>query len=381
MANQATQSTLIHVVNFFRKWTVTSTLLFLPLRLREVGFSGIQIGMAVSVLGLAPLIFSFPVGWLNDRISIKKVIQSALFLLALIFAMLGLATRFPAVLFLILLLGVANNALDVSLNNLNFKEESGKDLNRKYGHYVFWLFLGVACGTLFGGVLIHRFSFNVLFIVYAAIMALVLALSTRLQDEKTHWVTIREYVRGLAQKKIVRYILVMFILALHWGVEGTVYSPFLKEYFGLNMLQIALYMALPLFPLSFSAFLLGMWQYNVRLNRRLFLLSMALSGLGHVFMVIPVVGLSFAFRIVHEIGDGFIGALNVLFISRLFEKKSIGGSSGLFGAVVAIGNMIGALVFSSIGYKIGLQYPFIISGVLLLANVALTRYVFSRETY
>jgi MFS family permease len=98
-------------------------------------------------------------------------------------------------------------------------------------------------------------------------------------------------------------------------------------------------------------------------------------------MVQSNVYLSFLFRIVHELGDGFLAALIFVFISRLFEKENIGGSSGILTAVMTLGHMVGALAFSVIGYAYGLQYPFIISGLFLIANTAFGYYVFRAERY
>jgi predicted MFS family arabinose efflux permease len=76
-----------------------------------------------------------------------------------------------------------------------------------------------------------------------------------------------------------------------------------------------------------------------------------------------------------------MGALNVLFISRLFEKKSIGGSAGMLLAVMTLGQMVGALFFSPLGYRAGLQYPFIIAGLILIANTVFSFYVFKKNHY
>jgi len=48
---------------------------------------------------------------------------------------------------------------------------------------------------------------------------------------------------------------------------------------------------------------------------------------------------------------------------------------------MTLGHMVGALVFSSIGYSLGLQYPFIISGLLLIADAIFGYYVFRVERY
>jgi len=108
---------------------------------------------------------------------------------------------------------------------------------------------------------------------------------------------------------------------------------------------------------------------------------MSFSGLGLMLMVNRNVYLSFLFRVVHEFGDGFFGALNALYISRLFERRSIGGSSGALLAMMTLGHMVGALFYSPLGYKAGLQYPFFISGSLLVVNSIFGIYVFKKSQY
>ena len=81
----------------------------------------------------------------------------------------------------------------------------------------------------------------------------------------------------------------------------------------------------------------------------------------------------------HEAGDGLLGALVLLTISRLFEKRLIGGSAGILMSFQTMGLMAGALIFSSVGFRAGLQYPFYISGALLAANAVFGLYAVPRE--
>jgi len=371
----------IHVINFSRKLTANTIFFLIPLYFLRIGLSGWQIGLIISLYAFAPLFFSFPTGWINDRISIKRVIQGGFLVQGLAFLLVGLTNHFFLMAILFLMLGVANNALDVSTNSLYFKDETHQDLNKKYSRLTFWLALGPAFGILLGGILIYLSNFHTLFCLYSLFILVILALIGDIGKEKFESVSIKEYRLGLFNRKTILFSVMIFVLGLHWGVEGTVYSPFLQRHFHLNNLQVALYISFSLFALAFSAFFIGLLKYNARLNKRLFLMAMSLSGFGLILMVNRSVYLSFLFRVVHEVGDGFFGALNVLYISRLFEKRSIGGSSGALLAMMTLGQMVGALIFSPLGYREGLQYPFIISGLLLIANSVFGIYVFKKAQY
>lgn len=371
----------IHLINFCRKLTVNTLFFLVPLHLLKIGLTGWQLGTVVSFYGLAPLIFSFPVGWINDRLSIRRIIQGALSLLCFLFLLLAFVHNFYLLCCVFLFVGIANNALDVSINSLYFKDDAHLDLNKKYGTLAFWLALGTATGTISGGALVYFASFRLLFFVYSAFLLIVLSFTREVGKEKFSVVSLKQYRLNLVNRKTILFSILIFILALHWGVEGTVYSPFLKSYFNLNDLQLSLYISVSLFFLAFSGLAIAFLRFDARLNQQIFLFALFISGLGQILMVNANVYLSLFFRIVHEIGDGLMGALIFLFISRLFRKESIGGSSGILLALMTLGHMLGAQIFAPIGYKWGLHYPFIISGLLLIANSMYGYFIFKKMSY
>jgi MFS family permease len=372
----------IHLLNFLRKLTVTSILFLLPLRFLDLGYDGWRIGIIVSMFAVAPLLASFPTGWINDRLSIAGVIRAGLLGQGVVLLSMAWIKAFPLMAAAFLLLGLANNVLDVSFNSMYYKDETAMDQNRKYGIYVFWTSFGPAVGVLAGGLLVKAADFRLLLTVFAAIMVLSLGAARRLDRAKFHRVSLREYGRNVLRKKTLLFILFVFILALHWGVEGTVFSPFLQRAFGLKNFGLALYISFGLFSLSFSAVLIGFLKFNLKANRRLLLAAMFMSGAGFVLMAaVRGVVLSFVFNVVHQVGDGALGALLTLFTSRLFEKRSIGGSAGLAQSVPILGQMAGAMIFSPLGYRWGLQYPFFLCGGLLVLNALYGAVIFRKMEY
>ena len=372
----------IHLLNFLRKLTGMSILFLLPLRFLDLGYDGWQIGVIVSMFAVAPLLASFPTGWINDRLSLAGVIRGGLLAQGLTMLAIGWIRAFPLMAAAYMLLGLANNVLDVSFNSLYYKDETAMDQNRKYGRYAFWINVGPALGIVAGGLLVRAADFRLLLSVFAAIMVLSLAAARRFDGVKFHRISLREYGRSVLRKKTLLFILFVFILALHWGIEGTVFSPFLQRIFGLKDLGLTFYISLGLFTLSFSSFLIGLVKFDLRANKRMIVAAMALSGIGFVLMAaVRSFALSLAFNVVHQIGDGALGALLTLFTSRLFDKKSIGGSAGLAQSVPILGQMAGAMIFSPLGYKFGLQYPFFLCGGLLVLNAFYGAVIFRKMEY
>ncbi len=125
----------IHFINFCRKLTVNTLFFLIPLHLLKIGLNGWQIGMVVSFYGVASLIFSFPIGGINDRLSNRRIIQGALLLLCILFLLLAFTRNFYILCLVFLFLGIANNALDVSTNSLYYKNETNVDLKGIAGSF------------------------------------------------------------------------------------------------------------------------------------------------------------------------------------------------------------------------------------------------------
>jgi sugar phosphate permease len=267
-----------------------------------------------------------------------------------------------------LLLGVANSAINVSINSLCYKDRTEPDSNRKYGRFIGWLSLGPPTGLIIGSVLTRVAGFRSLLWAMAGLTALAGLAARGLGEERFAAVSARDYRFSVFNKRTLLFSAFLVLLALHWGTELTVYGPFLRSRFGLSDSGVALYMAGAYLALSLAAFTVSRLKDDPVRDRRLFLSGMALSGLGLILMTVGDVRLSFLFRFIHEGGDGLMGAFVVLTISRLFEKRTIGGSAGILTALQTSGHMAGSLAFAWLGFRAGLHVPMIVAGAILLAN-------------
>lgn len=360
----------LHLINFVRTMTLVTVVFLAPLRFLKLGFSGLSIGIIVALLASAPIVFSFPTGWLNDRLSMKRVIGGGLLAMALAIAAVAIVRSVLPMAAAFLLLGVANNAVNVSVYSLYYKDVGEPDTNRKYGRFVGWLSLGPPAGLVLGSLLTRIVGFQAFLGVLAAATALSALAVRGLGDEKFAAVSIREYRFSVFNRRTLLFSAFLVLLALHWGTEQTVYGPFLRTRFGLDDSGVALYMAGAYLALALAAFLVGRLRDDPVRDRRLFLLGMVLSGGGLVLMTVRSLPLSFAFRFLHESGDGLMGAFVVLTISRLFAKKTIGGSAGILTAFQTSGHMTGSLIFAWLGFRAGLHVPMIVAGAILIANAA-----------
>lgn len=371
----------VHLINFTRKFTYISIFYLVPLHFLKLGFNGWQIGLIISAAASAPFVVSFPTGWVNDRLSISGVVRGALVAQGTLLILVSTIRSFPLMAAAFLLLGIANNILDVSIQSLFYKDETAMDQNRKYGTYTLFMGLGPAVGVVAGGALAKAADFGTLLIVFGAATFLILFAAGRFEGQKFHAVSLHDYRRDVFRGKSLLFAIFIFVLALHWAVEGTVYSPFLERNFGLGPMAISIYIGGGLLALSLAAFATGKIRFNPRLNKRLMLGAMFVSGAGLVLSTFRPLGQSFVFRALHDGSDGVMGVMIAVFISRLFEKRTIGGSAGVLLSVQILGQMAGSLIFAPLGYRVGLEIPFFIAGGLLVLNTLYGALVFRRIEY
>jgi MFS family permease len=371
----------VHFLNFTRKLAITSVLFLAPLHFLKIGFSGWQIGTLVSVWAVAPLLMSFPIGRINDRISMAGVVRIGMLAQALCLVGLAFTESFVLTAVLFLLSGAANNALDVSLQSLFYKDETEMDQNRKYGLYAFWMNFGPAVGVLSGAIFVERGGYRAMLLVFAAVSLLDFVAVRGFGGEIFHAVTMRDYGRDLLRPRTLGFALFIFLLAVHWAVEGTVYSPFLERNLGLTGILTPLYIGAGLVVMSFVSFFFRRAEFRPERNKRLMFLAMGVSGAGLMLMTIKPPLLSFGFRVVHEAGDGALGVLIAVFVSRLFAKESIGGSAGLMLSVQVLGQMVGGMLLTPLGFSTSLAIPFLVGGGLLILNAVYGALVFRRVPY
>ena len=97
----------------------------------------------------------------------------------------------------------------------------------------------------------------------------------------------------------------------------------------------------------------------------LLIIGFSLAGVFHVLMCVNNVYLSFVFRMIHEIGDGFVFLAFFFGIAKIFHVNTIGGCAAFISLWMGIGSFSSSIIFGYIGDRFGNQWPLIISGIIL----------------
>ncbi|MEJ5329079.1 MAG: MFS transporter [Desulfobaccales bacterium] len=344
---------------------------FLPLYLKgTLGFSGARIGLLYAVLSITSLVVSFPVGVTGDRYPARLLTQVGLGATAVSLFGLAAVTDFWPFLAVFWLFGLSLQLFRQSLDILLFKDNPGGEA-RRFGGYNAWRMSGMLVGILLGGLILQTLPFPTLFRLFALGLICLFCLTFFLPRTRGQRIELGQYARDFHRGPVLFFALWLFLFTLHWGAEGTSLGLFLQEGLGLTPWGMGLYLAGEFGTVALTSYVYGRFLEG-RLPPLVFLiLGLATSGLGHLCMTQPPLAWSFAWRLVHGVGDGFIAMLTYTTIARLFHVDRIGGNSGLISLTTTLGVLTGSLIFGPLGAAWGYGWPLIISGAISLALIPL----------
>ena len=177
--------------------------------------------------------------------------------------------------------------------------------------------------------------------------------------------TLREYLDDLRGPGVVGFWVWLFLFSLHWGAEMTSYGLFLREDLGLTLTGMGWYMGIEFVIIAATCLWAGPRCDRGLDPRRLAMAGLVVSGLGQVFMCVPVLWFSVLCRALHGVGDGLIVIVMYLGIERLFDRSRIGGHNSAVNLVMMTGSFAGALASGPAGECFGYEVPLIATGVLV----------------
>ncbi|MFH1696306.1 MAG: MFS transporter [Candidatus Diapherotrites archaeon] len=360
----ASKFRVANALAFTKDLAMSFTWFYLSLYLISTGFSGLEIGVLLSLLTLTALFASFPAGMLNDRFGTSRPLVFGFLLTAAFYTGLYLFTGFWELVFFFFLGGLGLNIARVSINNILFKSDIEKKAGILFGKLNMWEHFGVAAGFFAGGFMLMFMEFSAVFLLSAVVFALIAVLSFFAGEGRRDRFPVIEYRGELLKGEVLFFLVVLFLYTLHWGAEITSYAPFLETVLNLNLFQTGLYMSIPVIFLAFSAYFTGKAADSGRNLKKMLIFGLLLSGATHILMTFPVLEFSFLMRILHEIGDAMVIVLSFVLISRIFSIERRGGTSGFVMNTMILGQFAGAVVFGALGASMGYAFPLYVSGLL-----------------
>ena len=347
------------------------TFFFLPLFLIGTGRTGWETGVLMSLFAVTAFLFALPMGFFNDRMESRRLVQTGFLLLALFFFGAGWRTDFPAQIVIFFLGGLGAVITQISLESFLLKGGRDGERGKRFGFYQLTVGAVFAAATIAGGYLLERFDFPKIFFASGLLSIVFILLAFKLGRSRTTISPLSAYRAEMAPKGRKFFVLILFLFAFHWGAEVTSYSPFLRGNLGLSLKQTGLYMGGCLVALALASFASGRYSDRLFSIRHLMAVGFILSGVCQILMIFPPTGLSFAFRVLHEIGDGIIMLLIFFWVSKIFHVDRVSGHYGAVNFALLAGQTVSTVIFGPLGREFGFSAPLWITGVTTLLCFAL----------
>lgn len=352
---------------------------FVPVFLIDRGFSGFHIGLFIGLASIVSIFTTLPAGIANDRFKSKRIIFYSLFF-SVVFYFGILNTENILLLAIVFLFGgLGKNLFNISIDALTFKIVDRKKSPIQISKYLAGNSIGAIFGFVLGGYAIENFGYNNTLIGIIVLLVFLTIGSLFLPITHTIKVKLFEYKKDIFKKEVLFFVLIVFLFTLHYGAEATSYSLFVRNTFNLGLDKVGLFMA------GANVFLIiGNIFFARKVKKgfdpkKVFYFALIVSGLGHIlFSIQNDVWWSFAFRCLHELGDGAMIFSIFYGIVRIFKIDRIGGNSSFISLITILSSSIGAFVFGPLGAQYGFYLPLFITGCTNILAFALLLY-FSKK--
>ena len=143
-----------------------------PLIQGELGLSGTQLGVLLSVFYYSYVAAMVPAGWLGERYGAHRVLAAGIAIWSFATLLTGFATGFWSVLLLRLLLGVGESAGFPCSSQLFASQLRLSQIDMANGVLGFSYLVGPAIGTVLGGLLMPIYGWRAVFVMFGALSLL-----------------------------------------------------------------------------------------------------------------------------------------------------------------------------------------------------------------
>jgi len=346
----------------------------IPNYARDLGASGLYIGLIYSGFSISRAILQTPVGRLSDRFSKKKIIIIGLLLYAIV-SIIYTYVSSPETLILVRVLhGVGSSMmLPVAMPygiNLTPSGQEGKYM----GYMNTALFAGFGTGPFIGGYIYENYSTRMVFNSMSILIIISRILTMFfVPDEKTLGTNTRTSIvpikEILSNRTLTSILIYRGVNALGRGTIMSFLPLFAVQILGVSGTYIGLVLSVGIFLNAFLQTPMGILAD--RYNRRLMLISGGITAsIGYLYMVQTsnIIEIFIA-RIIVSIG----GALSLPAVTAIIaeEGKKLGSGStvGVFNTAMSIGQIIGPVLSGVLLdiYRIGAVFYF--SGIISFTSV------------
>lgn len=352
----------------------------LPNYLESKGLGGLS-GLMQAVLPATSLLLAVPMGLLSDRFSPRKLALAGLVLFCLFAGLVWLmgdeapptAVLFAAYFLCGVSMVVANN----TIRPLYLKCVGHTHQARKLAMFSAVSMLGFGTGPFVAG-LAYRYlgwPLEEQFRLSLPLGLLGLAAAALMKDSTPTPFNLAAYRQSILRRPVLVYFMMLFVNALHFGIEAVCVAPFCKRQLGMDDWGVGCYFGSIALVLAVTA--VGTMRLREHaLNRhRMWIWGLVFSALFNMSVgLVTSPWQFFVLRYGHVIADGFMLVASLQIVAAIFPRRRVGGPMGLMSVVQTLGILAGSLVAGFIvdwnaSPPARLALPFVLTGVLVLAAV------------
>ena len=212
------KSLVISIFNGIVKLLYFPPLFLTVIHFKEIGLNGTQIGLIFALSTFVSILTILPSGISSDKIKAKYLVSIGLFLMGTQFFFLYQSQNFWIILTFMLLGGLGTTIYNTSTDSLFFKNSGDDQVNKKIGIYNGIKYFSIAIGLFLGGYFLHQnISFEKLFLYLSISFGILTLLATLiLNSNTTSDFSILHYKKDILNKKVLFFLLIVFLFALHW---------------------------------------------------------------------------------------------------------------------------------------------------------------------
>lgn len=354
---------------------------FLPLLAWELDPAGVLVGIVTSAWFLARIFTELPSGFLSDRIGRRKLAMFGLGLSAVGPLICATSRSIYQLIFGRALwgLGAAFYYTNITALMLDMFEPEvrGKAVGTFQGIEFFGSFVGAPLGaymaSLFGYYSVFYFaSVMILICLLVASSSKGLKKQAGAPSSELTTIPVKESLRSLKNwTLLVVCSIVMSRMLVMQGIMSTVFQLYLNQILSFDVATIGVIMSVRTLGFCAATFLSGrltdrfggkpVIACGLLIEGTSIYLYTATSSLANITLI----------GLVEGIGGGMVSVTLLILLSQTVSSSMKGAAIGLYRTFMAIGGILGPVIFTDVYDRAGRNVPFQLAALLLVAQIAL----------
>ncbi|MEW5945159.1 MAG: MFS transporter [bacterium] len=348
---------------------------FVPIHLKETGLTQGEIGALFSLIPLALIAFTAPFGLMSDRYPPGRAAAAGMVVLGASVFMMRHAGGVGETALLFAGIGAGTAMFRTNMNSLYLKTMGAGSRSMKLAVFNSLQQFGYGLGPFVGGYLLLRTDLREIFAVSAAVLAPFVALSFLLPRAVLERPRMADYAVDLRKRSVWCFLLIVFVFAIHFGVEDVCFTLFMKENLGMGGSAIGNVFLVIAVTLVFFTLVSGWAGGRAAVPPPLLYCGLLLSGTFNFSMLfVHSVYQLLAVKVLHVAGDAMYLLFFQIALAELFPSARVGAPVGLTATLTIAGTLAGCLIGGALpGYAL----PFGVAGALTAAMALVAALFFS----